>query len=228
MMNVALVIQDEAIKNSLNTFLKRDSFFGTVEVASHHSTLQSIDPSTADVVFADMGQINAEDIAQLKIHNPSIEIIGVYKKSTEKNDAIVYHLFATLQAPFSYADIVALLNIIKQQLNAPLPARNFIFVKSEYKLVKATFSDIIFILGMKDYTQVYLKGKSSPITTLQNLKEFEKKLPPTEFIRVHRSYIISAAHIDYIARNEIVMGKFNIPIGDAFRSGLYAFLDRHT
>ncbi|WP_153800992.1 LytR/AlgR family response regulator transcription factor [Foetidibacter luteolus] len=106
----------------------------------------------------------------------------------------------------------------------PLPAmdsrKNFILIKSEYKLVKAWLDDIIFISAMKDYTQVYINGRNAPITTLQNLKDFEVKLPQHEFIRVHRSFMISLQHIDCIARNEVLIGKHNIPIGDAYREEL--------
>lgn len=98
--------------------------------------------------------------------------------------------------------------------------RNFILIKSEYKLVKAWLDDIIFISAMKDYTQVFIEGKTAPITTLQNLKDFEIKLPQSEFIRIHRSFMIALQHIDCISRNEVLIGKHSIPIGDAYREEL--------
>jgi DNA-binding LytR/AlgR family response regulator len=78
---------------------------------------------------------------------------------------------------------------------------------------------------MKDYTQVYLKGKVDPILTLNNLKSFFNKLPGDEFIRVHRSYIVSLVHIDSIARNEIYIGKKIIPIGDSFKDNFYQIIE---
>ncbi|MEX6691149.1 LytTR family DNA-binding domain-containing protein [Danxiaibacter flavus] len=98
--------------------------------------------------------------------------------------------------------------------------RNFILIKSEYKLIKAWLDEIQYISAMKDYTQVFIAGKSTPITTLQNLKDFESKLPEADFIRVHRSFIIALHHIDCISRNEIGIGKHTIPIGDAYRDEL--------
>jgi len=106
----------------------------------------------------------------------------------------------------------------------PMPSmesrKNFILIKSEYKLVKAWLDDILFISAMKDYTQVFVDGKATPITTLQNLKDFEAKLPQAEFIRIHRSFMISLQHIDCISRNEVLIGKHSIPIGDAYREEL--------
>ena len=62
-------------------------------------------------------------------------------------------------------------------------------------------------------------------TSLNNLKSFSFKLPPEEFIRVHRSYIVSLAHVDSIARNEIYVGKKIIPIGDSFKDDFYQIIE---
>jgi DNA-binding LytR/AlgR family response regulator len=93
----------------------------------------------------------------------------------------------------------------------------FLFVKSEYKLVKIQLDDVLFLSGLKDYTQIYLKGRKTPITTLKNLKEFEARLSQNEFIRVHRSYIIAISKIEFISRNDLSIDGHLIPIGNAFR-----------
>ena len=46
--------------------------------------------------------------------------------------------------------------------------RLFLFIKSEYKLIKINLGDVLFLSGLRDYTQIYLKGRASPLTTLQN------------------------------------------------------------
>lgn len=106
--------------------------------------------------------------------------------------------------------------------------RTFLFIKSEYKLIKISLVDILFLSGLRDYTQIYLKGKSSPLTTLQNLKEFESKLPDEDFIRVHRSYIISIAQVDSISRNEISIGHHTIPIGNAYKHGFDEMIEKNS
>jgi len=106
--------------------------------------------------------------------------------------------------------------------------RDFLFIKSEYKLVRINLPEILFLSGMRDYTQVYLKGRAAPLTTLQNLKEFEGKLPNDQFIRVHRSYIVALSQVDYISRNEIHIASYNIPIGNAFRGGLNDAVEKHS
>jgi DNA-binding LytR/AlgR family response regulator len=102
-----------------------------------------------------------------------------------------------------------------------LPKQDFVFVKSEYKIVKIKFDEILFCKGMKDYIQIYIQGKSKPIVTLKSLNTFETKLPQHKFIRVHRSYIVSLLHIDTISKNEISIGKQIVPIGSIFKSDFF-------
>jgi len=104
----------------------------------------------------------------------------------------------------------------------------YLFIKSDYKLIKINLSDILYLSGLKDYTQIYLKGKSSPLTTLQNLKEFESKLPADDFVRVHRSYIVAMSQVDYISRNEINISGNHIPIGNSFRAALDEVIQKHS
>ena len=119
-------------------------------------------------------------------------------------------------------------NTVARNLAKHAKHRKFIFIKSEYKIIKVRFDDILFCEGMKDYTQVYIKGKSEPLLTLNNLKSFASKLPIEEFIRVHRSYIVSIGHIDSIIRNEIYVGKKIIPIGDSFKNEFYEMVESNS
>lgn len=105
---------------------------------------------------------------------------------------------------------------------------NFIFVKSDYKLIKINISEILFLSGMRDYTQIYLKNKQNPVVTLINLKEFEKKFEDQNFVRVHRSYIISLGQVDSISKNEICIGTHNIPIGNSFRDKLHHAIEKSS
>src|SRR5206468_1159034 len=92
------------------------------------------------------------------------------------------------------------LNITRQQVPHHLLA-DFIFVKSEFKIMKLMYSDILYLEGLKDYTKIYVRGKAKPVLTLQSLKTFEHKLPMNLFVRVHRSFIISILNFEAISRN---------------------------
>ncbi len=160
-------------------------------------------------------------------------VICVADKQEQDKKETDMDVFSYLNRPLSFERFLTTIGKIQDYLSATIyihHARNnrFVFIKSEYKIIKVKFEDILFCEGMKDYTQINLRGKSDPLLTLNNLKSFSFKLPPEEFIRVHRSFIISLAHIDSIARNEIYIGKKIIPIGDSFKDDFYQIIERHS
>lgn len=92
---------------------------------------------------------------------------------------------------------------------------NFIFVKSEYENVKVNLNCIKYVEGLKDYIKIFT-DKPKPILTLSSLKAFEDKLP-SNFVRVHRSFIVSLDYINSVQRNRIVIEKVRIPIGQNYK-----------
>jgi len=99
------------------------------------------------------------------------------------------------------------------------PVQDFIFVKTEHKIQKIELADILYIEGLKDYISIFTKTER--VITLQNMKRMEETLPPSQFIRVHKSYIIALDKIESIERSRIsICGKI-IPIGDTYRDEFF-------
>lgn len=93
------------------------------------------------------------------------------------------------------------------------------FVKTEYRLEKISFADVLYIEGMRDYRKIYTLSK--PVMTLQTFREFEKDIPAGILCRVHKSFMVSIAKIDVIERNEIIIGSKRIPISDTYREQFF-------
>ncbi|HEY1054107.1 MAG TPA: response regulator transcription factor, partial [Emticicia sp.] len=91
---------------------------------------------------------------------------------------------------------------------------DFIFVKTEYKIIKLSLSSILYIEGLKDYVSIYTTEER--ILTLQTMKKMEELLPSNRFVRVHKSYIISLEKINSIERQRIFIGRATIPIGESY------------
>lgn len=103
------------------------------------------------------------------------------------------------------------------------PVQDFIFVKTEHKIQKIQLDDVLYIEGLKDYISIFTKTER--VITLQNMKKMEETLPPSQFIRVHKSYIISLDKIESIERSRIsICGKV-IPIGDTYREEFFKRID---
>ncbi len=103
----------------------------------------------------------------------------------------------------------------------------FLFIKSEYKIRRINFADILYIEGMKDYVKIFLRNESSPVLSNNSLKSLEAKLPASQIMRVHRSYILNLQRIDTIERFRIVFGNVYIPISDQFKEVFQKFLDEN-
>lgn len=103
----------------------------------------------------------------------------------------------------------------------------FIFVKSDYKLVRVSLDSILYIEGLKDYVRFYLDdGKK--IMSLMNLKKLEDFLPKPEFQRTHRSYIVHLNKAESVDRFRIVFGQDFIPVSDSYKDSVQEYLDSHT
>ena len=77
--------------------------------------------------------------------------------------------------------------------------------------------EVLYIEGMKDYIKIYLRDQSRLITLL-SLKQVEKELPGDQFIRTHRSFIVSKSQVDSIEGNTIHIQEAQIPIAPNIRS----------
>ena len=96
---------------------------------------------------------------------------------------------------------------------------NICFVKTEHRIQKVNLRDILFIEGLQNY--ISINTDSQRILSLQPLKKIEDALPQTEFVRVHKSYIVALRHITAIERSRIFIGEAVIPVGDNYRQGFY-------
>ena len=101
------------------------------------------------------------------------------------------------------------------------------FIKSEYKLLRVCFDDILYVEGLKDYVRICLKN-GEKIMSLMSMKKLEDYLPRPEFLRTHRSYIVHMPEVRSIDRFRIVFGDVFIPISDNYKEEVQQYLDTHT
>lgn len=91
----------------------------------------------------------------------------------------------------------------------------FIYIKAEKKMRKVYFKDILYLESLKDFVKVQTTAK--PIITYQTITYFEEKLPEDQFIRVHRSFIVSVHHVQSFTGANIEINNFEIPIGRLYK-----------
>lgn len=196
---------------------------------------------------ADFVSKNAVDLIFLDIQMPDLSGIE-FTRAMEKGPKVIfttaYEKYALegyrldiidyLMKPFSYEEFLIAVNkarkliSLEQQASVNVEANNqFLFLKSDYKIRRINFNDILYIEGLKDYVKVYIQNNPKPVLSLTSLKLLETKLPPDKFMRVHRSFIVNLEKIDTIERSRIVFGKEYIPVGDQYKDKFQDFLDKN-
>ena len=104
----------------------------------------------------------------------------------------------------------------------------FVYLKSEYKLVRVFFDDILYVEGVKDYVKFYLGDQRKPIMSLMNMKKVEDYLPCPQFLRVHRSFIVNMSKVEMIDRGRMVIGDTFIPVSESYKDIVQEYIDRHS
>jgi DNA-binding LytR/AlgR family response regulator len=113
-----------------------------------------------------------------------------------------------------------------RKASVPTPANaDYIFVNSEYNLVRIDFADVAYIEGLKDYVKIYLLSATRPVITRMSMKSLEATLPADQFVRVHKSFIVSLNKITTIRKGRINLLKAVIPISEHYKENLHKFID---
>lgn len=143
-----------------------------------------------------------------------------------------------LLKPISYVDFMQAVNKAVQwfemkqscKIPAELPdtSQEYIYVKSDYKLVQVELNRILYVEGLKDYIKIHIEGEPKALISLFSMKKMEEILPPDRFIRVHRSFIVQKSKIKLVERNRIVFDKEYIPISESYRQEWLNFINEHS
>ena len=100
---------------------------------------------------------------------------------------------------------------------------DFLTVKADYKIYKINFSDLLYVEGQHEYVTFHTTTRR--ITALFSLKNLEEILPSDQFLRIHKSYIISFHYIEDIEGNTVSVSGNRLPIGGSYRDALLTRLN---
>ncbi len=99
----------------------------------------------------------------------------------------------------------------------------FILIRADYKLNKIYLKNILFIEGLDDYIQIHIEGKSK-IVARMSMKNVMEQLPATDFIRIHRSFIIPVQRITSVQSKFIFINEQEFPVGDTYKTNVLPLL----
>ena len=246
-----MAIDDEPLAlQQIVTYINKVPFLElATQCQSALEARQFLEQDTVDAIFCDinMRDLNGMDFVKSLTTPPLIVFTTAYAEYAVegfKVNAVDY-----LLKPFGLQDFQRAANRLKDRLSPklgddrglnkgnissssdPQPPNlggledDTIFLKTEYRIVKVSISDIRYVEAMSEYLKVHIEGDSKPIITLLSMKKMEERLPDY-FMRIHRSYIVNLKMIQEVNKNRIIMDKDTyLPIGDMYKDAFQQYLD---
>lgn len=177
--------------------------------------------SPVDILFLDiqMDRLTGLDMLAALPEKPQVILTTAYSEYALKG----YELEVTdyILKPYSFERLARAANLTIKRLEEKIssPSADFIFVKTDYRLVKIKLDDILFIEGMRDFRCIVTT--SGKILTPQTFGSFEEQLPTTAFSRIHKSYMVAIAKIESIEKHRVKIGKELLPVSESYRETFY-------
>ncbi|MDO9339274.1 MAG: LytTR family DNA-binding domain-containing protein [Bacteroidales bacterium] len=235
-MITTIAIDDEPLALQLVTgYIEKTS--GLKLIGKFDNPLDAADfmtNATVDLIFVDiqMPDLSGIEFTRLMEKGPKVIFTTAFEKYALEGYKL--EIVDYLLKPFSYEEFLAAVHKVQKLLRLEQKALNkvdanseFLFLKSDYKIKRINFNDILYIEGLKDYVKVYTHNAPRPVLSLTSLKLLESKLPGNKFMRVHRSFIVNLEKINTIERSRIVFGKEYIPVSDQYKDKFQKFLDKN-
>jgi len=234
-----LIVDDEPLAlHILEDYISKIPFLQLVKATTDPiEALTIVQEKQVDLVFLDVQMPELTGIQFLRIANGKAKVILTTAYPQYALEGYELDVIDYLLKPIAFERFfksVQKAQGVLQPATKPVQAEkvsepkqdflsDFIFVKTEHKIQKVYLNDILFIEGLKDYISIFTPAER--IITLQNMKKMEDALPARNFIRVHKSYIVSLNKIDSIERSRIFIGDKIIPIGDTYRDEFFRIVD---
>ena len=216
----AIAIDDEPLSLQVITHFCKQLDFISLEktFTKQQEALKYLKKFPVDLLLLDiqMPTKNGIDFYRLLEHDVMVIFTTAYSQYAVEG----FDVNATdyLLKPFSFERFETAIQKASNELqfkNNSLQQKH-LMIRADYKLNRIEFDDILLIEGLDDYIQIHLKSKTKVVARL-SMKNILEKLPVSQFIRVHRSYIIPINKVKTIHHKVVQINDFTIPIGDTYK-----------
>lgn len=229
----AIAVDDEPLAlRVINSHAEKIPFmvlsYSTTKVIEALAYLQQ---NPVDVIFLDVQMPELTGFQFMKILNSKVKIVLTTAYQEYALDSYDYDVIDYLLKPVSFERLLKAtqkaFNQIKAESYFSLSQKSesidhnivvpvdCLFIKTEYKLQKVFYSDILYLEGGKDYVTIFTKTEK--ILSLAGLAKIQQSLPSSQFLRVHKSYIVALNKIDIVERQRIFIGSDIIPVSDTYK-----------
>lgn len=227
MINCVIIDDEPLAREGMASYVREVDFLQLVATCVHPLELVSLrDAHQVDLLFLDIQMPKMNGIDFLKVVEKPPMVIITTAFPSYALEGFQLNVLDYLLKPITFdrffkaaskaRDYHQLITKAAGAVNEPVTATtDYCFIKCGNKYEKIHFDDILYVEGMQNYSTIYTrKGK---YVTLLYLKNLEQNLNNTQFIRVHKSYIVSINKIEGIDGNDICIQTHRIPISRNYR-----------
>ncbi len=231
-----MIIDDEfPARKLLSEYVSKMSNLELVGVCEDAMrAMELLQKENVDLILSDiqMPDLSGLDFFKSLQNKPLIIFTTAYKEYALES----YELEAVdyLLKPIPFSRFVQAINKVSERMNlkrnissaasteTSKPEKDYFMVKADYKLYRIDYASLIYIEGQSEYVTFHMKDKKR-ITAYYSLKKLEEELPSDQFIRVHKSYIVSIANIEAVEGNMVLINGQRLSIGKNYKD---AFLEK--
>lgn len=234
-----LIIDDEPIAlEKLRSYVSKVPFLELVgECQSALEAVEVLSATEIDVIFTDINMPDLDGMGFISSlpHPPMVVFCTAYSEYAVES----YRLSAVgyLLKPYGFPDFQRVANrvldIHRMRTGASAAAGaahgdESIFVKVDYRYLRVSLPDIVYIKGYGEYLQIFLNGNPSPLLTLSSFAAIKEKLPG-EFVQIHRSYIVNMNRVQRIEKSRVIIDEDTyLPVGDSYKNDFLQYVARHA
>jgi DNA-binding LytR/AlgR family response regulator len=226
-----LVIDDEPLARDLmrSHIEKLENFEIVAECGDAMKALQALRNHPVDLMFMDiqMPQITGIEFLKTLKHPPKVIITTAYREYAL--DGFELDVVDYLLKPITFNRFLKAVNkfyqLAQEEKQNEIPSANgiqpeeaFIYVKENKKVIKVHLNEILYVEGLSEYVQIYTESKK--IITKTSMTNMEEKLPEADFMRIHKSYIVSMSKIEAFTSNSIEVPGKELPIGRSYKNSV--------
>ena len=225
-----IVDDEESAVNVLRRYVEKVPFLTLVGTALDPlQALEQLRQNPVDLIFLDIHMPHLSGLDMMKLIPPRCKVILTTAYSEFAVKGFELQALDYLLKPISFERFfqaaqraLAAGNPHAPEATHPEMEQDYLFVKTETKgkMIKVKFSEIMYIEGLKNYVSIYTPEER--IVTYSSFLQLEEMLP-ANFMRVHKSYIVSLDKIKAVDGNQILLYamKNYIPMGESYRSTFF-------
>jgi DNA-binding LytR/AlgR family response regulator len=224
-LNCIVVDDDEMSRKVVAHFIERTKFLQLTKAFDNAiDALKYLDEEHVDIIFLDIQMPEMSGMEFINTLEKDIEIILITSEEKYAVEAFEKKVTDYLVKPIEYGRFLQASQEAERKVEikrAAAVVRKEFYVRTDSKIVRIPFRNILFVEALADYVIIQTEQKKHIVHF--TMKGIANRLPEDEFVRTHRSYIVNLEKIEALEDNSVVMGDKYIPVGASYKEAL---LDR--